>query len=467
MAEEREIVPPAPQGREIAKWVGPGIIWMISAIATGELLFTPRIASLYGYAVLWTMILAIFLKALLAREIGRYAVVTGGSLLQGIRTLPGPRNWGVWLIVLPQIFVAVTTIVGMAGAASSALILAVPGDFRVWGLIFLAISLALVFFGKYQGVEWASIVMALVIIVALIITAGVVFPGVEPLAAGLVPALPPDADFTELLPWIGFMMSGAAGLIWYSYWLTARGYGSAHSTVKVQEKRGALAEPEEAVPIEEAEAVDISDLSREQHDRLRAWIRIMTISTVTAASIVLVLLVALLILGTELLRPAGLLPEGPEVTAVLSVLLGDVWGAPGAWLMILAAFFAFWSTIVANLDGWTRMLGQGTIFILRQFGVAGRAVTMHFYRYAYLLGLMGVIPAIFIWIRPEPVQFLIVAGIVEAIHIPVVACATLYLNLRMLPDEFRPAWYTTVLTFAVALFFIIFAGYYIYAEVFV
>lgn len=125
--QDRTIVPPAPQGRELLAWIGPAIIWMISAIATGEFLFTPRIASLYGYTVLWTLILAIFLKALLAREIGRYAVVTGGSLLQGIGNLSGPGNWGVWLIVLPQILVAVTTVTGMAGAASSAVILALPG----------------------------------------------------------------------------------------------------------------------------------------------------------------------------------------------------------------------------------------------------------------------------------------------------------------------------------------------------
>jgi Mn2+/Fe2+ NRAMP family transporter len=462
--EDQTIVPPAPGGRDLLKWIGPAIIWMISAIATGELLFTPRIASLYGYTVLWTLILAIFLKALLAREIGRYAVVTGGSLLQGIRNLPGPPNWGIWIIVLPQVFVAATTITGMAGAASSAIILGIPGDFTAWAVIFLLMSLALVYFGKYQGVEWASIVMALVIIVALVITAAYVFPGVEPLAAGLVPGLPEDVEFSELLPWIGFMMSGAAGLIWYSFWLTARGYGSAYFTVHNRNGRGTLRDPAETV-VEEAAGPDLSTLDAAQGERLRAWIRIMTISTAVASTIVLILLVALLILGAELLRPAGLLPEGPEVTAVLSVLLGDVWGPPGAWLMIIAAFFAFWSTIVANLDGWTRMLGQGSIFIARRAGAAGRWVSMRFYRYIFLFGLMGIIPLILIVAVPEPVTFLIMAGIVEAIHIPVVAFMTLYLNRRTLPREFQPSLPVTLLTFAVGVFFAAFSIYYIAIEV--
>ena len=33
----------------------------------------------------------------------------------------------------------------------------------------------------------------------------------------------PDMDVAESLPWLGFMLSGAAGLIWYSYWTVAKG----------------------------------------------------------------------------------------------------------------------------------------------------------------------------------------------------------------------------------------------------
>lgn len=87
-------IPAAPEGSERLKWIGPGIIWMISAIATGELIFTPRISSLYGYAVLWALIIAILLKGLIAREIGRYAVVTGGSLLHGIKKTCLDRKTG-------------------------------------------------------------------------------------------------------------------------------------------------------------------------------------------------------------------------------------------------------------------------------------------------------------------------------------------------------------------------------------
>jgi Mn2+/Fe2+ NRAMP family transporter len=438
-------IPEAPHGWEKLKWIGPGLIWMISAIATGELIFTPRIASLYGYTVLWALILAIFLKGLIAREIGRYAVVTGGSLLHGIKNLPGPKNWGVWLIILPQLFVAVTTIAGMAGATGTALILIFPGSFVFWGITALIVSVILVAFGKYKAVEWTSMVMTVIITIALIIATGLIFPGVAIIIEGLLPQLPPDAELSELLPWLGFMMSGAAGLIWYSYWLSARGYGAAKHT-----------DPDNPEP------VDFSKLNAEDRQNLTKWVTVMTWSTTAAVTLVLIILIALMILGSQLLRPEGLVPEGPEVTRVLSLLLGGVWGEPGAWLLIVASFFAFWSTIVANLDGWGRMLSQGSVFIAGQFNAKGKLMSAKMYRNFYLFGLMGAIPIALFFIVPEPMTLLQVAGIIEAIHIPFVALSVMYLNLRTLPEQLRPSRFVTALTFIAALFFIFFAAFYIY-----
>lgn len=143
--------------------------------------------------------------------------------------------------------------------------------FTAWAAIVLQVSLARVFFGRYQGVKRASIVMARLLIVALVTSAGIVFPGIAPLAAGLAPPLPPDVVFSETLPGLGFAMSGSAGLFWHSYWLTARGYGSAYHTVH---RRGG----EEKV-IEEEDLPDIAHLSRGEKDHMRGWLRLKTIST--------------------------------------------------------------------------------------------------------------------------------------------------------------------------------------------
>jgi hypothetical protein len=178
--------------------------------------------------------------------------------------------------------------------------------------------------------------------------------------------------------------------------------------------------------------------------------------------LVLALLIALLILGAELLMPRGLLPAGPEVTSVLSRLLSDIWGPPGAWLMVAGAFVAFSGTLVANMDGWGRMLSEGSVFIARQLNLTGLAVSARFYRYLYIIGLMVVVPAVMFFINPEPVAFLMVAGIIEAIQIPVVALSALYLGRRTLPPELKPSTIIVILMIAASAFFSFFAAYFIY-----
>jgi hypothetical protein len=360
--------------------------------------------------------------------------------------MPGPTNWFIWLILIPQLFVAVTTIAGMAGATGTALILAVPGDLKIWALVALAISLALVLMGRYKAIEWASIGMSLIIITALVFAAVRVFPEPTRLISGLMPQIPANTDYSELLPWLGFMMSGAAGMIWYSYWLSARGYGAASAHLDQDEL-----EPTELEKDDDRKLCVLND-----------WLRLMTVSTLTAAVLVFILLVALIVLGTELLRPEGLIPEGEQVTEVLTRMLEENWGKTGRWLMIIAAFFAFWSTIIANLDGWARMLSQGTSMIAKQFQWKNHWQSSEIYRKIYLLGLMGVIPAVLFWVISEPMKLLGLAGIIEAIHIPLVIAGTLYLNHKYLPDSLKPSRAITVLMVVAGLFFVGFAGFFVF-----
>lgn len=441
-----EYVPPPPQGLSVLRWIGPAIIWMVSAIATGELLFTPRISSQYGYTLLWIMIGAIFLKALIAREIGRYASVTGGSLVYGMRALPGPKNWGLWMLVVPGFFVAIFSIVGIAGATSSAIILALPGDFVFWGVVAIVASVALVYFGKYTAVEKTSMVVSVLTTIALIITASAVFPPVRDLLAGLVPTIPPNVNMAEVLPWVGLMMSGAAGLTWYSHWLVARGYGAS------------------ALKPDSDEPSDVSSYGSLDTVRLRGWIRTVSIATSIATLAIFLLLLALIILGAELLRPEGLVPEGDAITAVLSQLLGGVWGPVGAWALIIAAFFSFWSTVIVSLDGWNRLLGEGTAFFAHQFGARGRLADPTTYRKPFLLILLGAIPIALFVLNPQPVFFLIIAGTIEVLQLPGVVLVTMMLN-RKLPQDLRPSRLSTYLMAFAAFFFAAFAAYYLILQV--
>ncbi len=425
----------APKGWARLRWLGPGFLWMVSAAGSGELLFTPRVGALYGYSLLWALVITVSLKWFVNREVGRFAVSTGTNLVQGFASLPGPRGWAVWAIVAPQLIVAVATIAGLAGAAASALVLVIPGDIRLWVIASIGASTALVVGGKYKGVERVAIFFALALGAASVAAALSVGPDVPELARGLAPRISDDVEIAEVLPWLGFMLSGAAGMVWYSFWITAKGYG-----------RGAREDHEADQEV--------------RNEHLRGWIRQMTLDNTIAVVGTLVIALAFLILGAELLRPEGLVPEEERVASVLGRLLGDVWGRAGFWFMILAVFVGFWDTLLSDQDGFGRMFQAGARELRDALHLPEVWLDGDRFQRWTVIGLLAVAPTVLYLSTGEPVGLLKLAGAIEAIHIPVVAILTLMLNRTQLPRVLRPGPVAITGTLVGALFFLAFAAFY-------
>ena len=437
-------VPIPPRGWARLAWLGPGFLWMVSAAGSGELLFTPRVGALYGYALVWAMIAAVVLKWFINREIGRFAVCTGATVLDGFKQLPGPRNWAVWLILVPQLVVAVATVAGLAGASATALVLVLPGDVRIWMIASVLAATALVLWGRYKTVEWTAMALGIALALAAMAAAVSVSPDLAALAAGLVPRVPAEVDYGEILPWLGFMLSGAAGMMWYSYWIQAKGYGAA------------------ALGKKSDQPIDPKRLSAENRARLRGWVKQMTLDNSVAVVGTLLIAMAFLILGTELLRPKGLVPAENRIAETLGELLGGVWGRVGFWFMVTAVFVGFWDTILSGQDGFGRLFGDGARTLLLSFKVTGRWVDETFLKNAFIVVLLTVLPIGLYLIAGEPVGLLKLAGAIEAAHIPVVTGLILYLNHRLLPADLRASPAVFIATALAGLFFAGFAGLYVF-----
>ncbi|MBE9182478.1 Nramp family divalent metal transporter [Oculatella sp. LEGE 06141] len=435
-------MPKPPQGWSQLKWLGPSFIWMLSAAGSGELLFTPRIAALYGYALLWALLAAVILKWFINREVGRFTVCTGATILEGFKQLPGPKNWAVWFILVPQFAVAISTVAGMAGAAATALILVTGGTVQLWTVIIILVTAAIVFLGQYNVVETFSSYVGIARTLAVVTAAVFVFPNLGNLTSGLVPQIPQDVQYQEVLPWLGFMLAGAAGMMWYSYWVDARGYG--------------------ATALKQEQPIEVKQLNSDQQQRLQGWVKLMTISNTLAVVGALLAALAFLVLGGELLQPQGLVPQENQVAETLGSLLGDLWGPFGFWFMIAIVFITFCSTTLSVQDGFGRMFADGTQILLRGFGVRqGRWINETFLRKFYIAVLLAILPIAVYLFFGEPVGLLQTAGAIEAAHIPVVTGLTLYLNHRILSDKLRPSGFTFWGTVVAGLFFAGFAVIYL------
>jgi hypothetical protein len=275
----------------------------------------------------------------------------------------------------------------------------------------------------------------------VVVAAIFVFPNIGELAGGLVPQIPNNVQYQEILPWLGFMLAGAAGLMWYSYWVEAKGYGAAG--------------------IKGQEAIDPKQLSQEQRKKLRGWISLMTFSNTLAVVGALLAALSFLILGGELLRPEGLVPRENQVAETLGRLLGNLWGPFGFWFMVGVVFITFCSTTLSVEDGFGRMFADGTQIILQGFGVRSRWNSEKFLQRVYIVVLLTILPIAIYLFFGKPIGLLQTAGAIEAAHIPIVTGLTLYLNYRMLPKELRPSKFTFGATAIAGIFFAAFAIIYL------
>jgi Mn2+/Fe2+ NRAMP family transporter len=434
-----KITNPPGNFKERLKWLGPGFLWMVSAAGSGELLFTPRVGALYGYVFIWALLTAVILKWFVNREIGRYTVCTGRTIIDGFAHLPGPKGWALYLILIPQLLVAVATIAGLAGSTATALILVLPGDVRIWAIVSIVASTVLVLWGKFGAVEMAATILGIGLGVAAIIAAASVLPQSGEFFEGFVPSIPSDVAYEEIFPWLGFMLSGAAGLIWYSYWLQAKGYG-----VDNPGDRSA-----------------VMNLSAQETGKLKKWIQQMTADTTVAVAGVTLITLSFLILGVELLRPEGLIPEENKVAETLGKMLGQLWGPIGFWFMVTAVFVGFWGTVLSDQDGFGRMFTGGFRSILKSFGMKEKWIDKDLLNRVFVIGWVTAAPIILYLLLGEPVTLLKIAGAIEAAHIPVLVVLVLYLNHKSLPRELKPSLFTFACTVIAGLFFATFAVIYI------
>jgi len=159
----RDTVPHPPEGRDKVRWYGPGLLWMLSAVGTGSILFTPRVASVYEYKLLWLLLLVVFFMWVMIREMARFSIVTGKTMLEGMYDLDGPRGWAVWLIFVPQLLAAAVGIAGLSAVVGSALQSFFPGTTGVYGIALVVLCAAFVASGQYMLIEKASRLMALLL----------------------------------------------------------------------------------------------------------------------------------------------------------------------------------------------------------------------------------------------------------------------------------------------------------------
>ncbi|MBL7645643.1 MAG: Nramp family divalent metal transporter [Candidatus Hydrogenedentes bacterium] len=429
--EKSNAVAVPPRGWMLLLAIGPGLVWCGEYIGTGEVILSTRSGAIFGVAILWVPVMAIFTKFWIGLAGAHYTVTTGEGMIDMLSRAPGPRNWVIWPVFIGQIcsgMISTSAVASAAGAFAHYLIPGVPSA------VFAALSALMVIFVVWSGLfgplKQIMSLLVLAIIAGTVAVAWTTWPGFGAVLGGVfgfhLPqtpawALDPGASaspWQEIMPLLGWAAGGFASQVWYTYWVIGAGYGMTGG-------RGY------GKPLDEAE---LAALGEEELKRIGGWRRAVTVDAVSAVILGILVTMAFMIAGAGVLGPKQLKPDGAEVAFQLSNIFSEQWGQVGAFLFIIAGLAAMISTMMGQFAGWPRLLADCTRLL---FPVSQRwEWKQQFQAFLLLIGISNML--ILFFQGHQPVLLVKTGAVLDGLLLtPIQAAVVGWVLYRVMPRYFR------------------------------
>ena len=196
--------------------LGPGLLFAGAAIGVSHLVYSTRSGAMYGFALLWLVVVANLFKYPFFEFGPRYAAATGESLLQGYKKL-GKWVLGFFIVVALATMFTVQAAVTLV-TASLASYLFGGGNIIFWAAILLAFCAFLLLWGKYQLLDSLMKVIIILLTLVTLITVIVAFARHEaPIV--LQQEFPMDKlGLTFVVAFMGWLPAPLDLSVWHSLW---------------------------------------------------------------------------------------------------------------------------------------------------------------------------------------------------------------------------------------------------------
>jgi hypothetical protein len=325
---------------------------------------------------------------------------------------------------------------GMYGGVAQVLHLLVPPvPVNVWVGVCFAITLALLLGGGYNRIERFAVVKVGLFTVLTICAAAILLRrpdaiSVADLRNGFSFELP-AAGLATAIAVFGITGVGATELVMYPYWCVEKGY---------------------------ARYVGERDGSTAWQARARGWIRVMHLDITCSLVIYTLATIAFYLLGAGVLNRMGLVPAERDTISVLSNIYTQTLGDWALWLFYVGAVVTLYGTVFASTAANARLFADA----LRIAGVYARndGASRLRWRNRFVV-ILSVVPVTFYWFIRSPVQMVVAGGLAQALMLPLIGIAVIYLRHTSLPDEIRPSLGTTVMLWISTAVMAAFAAYYL------
>lgn len=417
--------PPTSLGKALRQ-IGPGLVLAASIVGTGELVATTSLGAQAGFVLLWLVLLSCVIKVFTQVELGRLAITRGETTLQMLNTLPGPRlgaSWmcWVWLIMTLATQAQIATMEGLIGQAAtmafpnlSATMAGATGirsDILWAGLTALA-AIALLVSGGYTRLERiTTILVALVTGFTVTWAVGLQFTdyavSTADIASGFTFAFPAGAAALALTAF-GITGVGASELFAYPYWCLEKGYGR---------------------------SVGPRDASESWAIRARGWLRVMKLDAWFSMGVFTVATLSFYFLGAAVLNQSDANLKGAAMIERLSRMYADplrntalaslapatvVGFLVGAWAVLFKTLYV---ATAGNAHITADLLGLAGAYRADDARKRARAADLFHVLYPILAFVLYVA-----W--PNPLLLVQIGGLAQAVTLPLIAGAALYLRYR-------------------------------------
>jgi Mn2+/Fe2+ NRAMP family transporter len=420
--------------------IGPGLILAASIVGTGELINTTALGAKQGFVLLWLILASCVIKVFVQVEMGRYAITRGKTSLGALNTLPGPRFGASWICWLWLVMMLLTNfqVAAMEGLVGEAAVMVFHGDngarsgsgitssIEFWAALTCLAAIALLLSGGYKRLERVTTILVGLVTFVTVLGACRLPISWGDVASGLSFSLPDSRDGLFLaFSAFGITGVGASELFAYPYWCIEKGYARA------------------AGPRTEGD-----DWAR----RARGWIKVMQLDAWFSMVVFTLATVAFYFMGAAVLSrklTAGLISAddlgGSGMIRTLSRMYVEALGAWAKPFFLLGAWAVLFKTLYVATAANSRMTADFLHLggFRRHVGPRDRERTVNIFCVVYpLLAL-----TIFL-VYPKPLRLVMVGGVAQALMLPLISGATLYLRYRDADPRVGPGRLTDLLTWS-------------------
>ncbi len=392
--------------KQSLKALGPGVIFVLTALGAGDLVDSSVSGSHYGYALMWALVLATLVRFLIVNIMARFEICN----TQGITLLEGYARIHKFF---PYFFTAFGVFLGhmmnatmLKGCGEALYHIMGLGNPFLWSVLVMLSSLFVTRGNVYNKLE--------TVMKILLATMTICFVGL---------ALASHPDPVEIVGGVfAFSMPEGTGI-----------FGALMLTVSlVGAVAGSLTNFMYPLSMREKGWVDASYKKIQRNELLFSTIML------------IILNLTMWIVGAEILRPAGI-----EVKALedISMALEMNFGAVGRIVFYLGVFGALYSTVLGVANGYSLIVIENIHIYKPERAKKYGPVMEHDPIYKYLALFYLITPLV--WSLPGLPDFVVltlIANMFNTVALPAIAIGLLALTMskKYMGNRFKNNWFESI-----------------------